>query len=185
MKSIKLCLISILLTLMYLGTSVLISNVLCHHQASGSLLKLGDNIIGSRLIGQNFESNHYFHGRPSANKYKNNISGCSNLPYSSQELKESVLSNQKNALKKNLTNSIDMNLITESASGLDPHITHQGAISQIHRISYSTKIAKDTLTNLINSESKPQCLGIFGERIINVLELNLKIKELYAKKTRT
>ena len=174
MTSFKICLVAIFLTIFYLLASVLFSNIFSFYQANGSLIKLEKKIIGSKLIGQNFIGPSYFHPRPSINNYKNDISGNSNFPYYSSALKENITVNHTHT--KNINhNEPDLNLITESASGLDPHITYNGALTQIERISQFSTIPKEELINILNKTAKRRILGIFGEKIVNVLELNLKI----------
>ena len=182
MSGLRICIITIFLTGIYLAASITLSNIFFFCNANGSLIKHEGRIIGSKLIGQLFESNIYFHGRPSANNYKNDISGSSNFPYYSSTLKEYVHNNYKTFLNANSNSLPDLNLIVESASGLDPHITYKGAIAQIDRVSKETGISKENITNIVNKLAKPRILGIFGEKILNTLEVNLEIKkELHAK----
>src|SRR3989338_627290 len=171
MTALRVCLISIIFTCLYVFSTVLISCIIMHNQANGSFIKTNNKIIGSKFIGQEFTSNKYFHGRPSLNHYKNDISGNSNFPFYSKELTENTLNN----LKKYRSNAIDANLITESASGLDTHITYNGALLQIDRIAQSRGIAKEELLKLINKNAKPHIFGIFGEKIVHVLELNISL----------
>ena len=174
MTSFKICLVAIFLTIFYLLASVLFSNIFLFKQSNGSLIKLEKKIIGSKLIGQNFINPSYFHPRPSISNYKNDISGNSNFPFYSTALKENISANYTHAKNTN-HNEPDLNLITGSASGLDPHITYNGALTQIERISQSSTISKEDLIKILNKTAKRRILGIFGEKIVNVLELNLKI----------
>lgn len=187
MAGIKVCLVTIILTVLYLISTVLLSNLLFPDKSGGSLIKvnLGDKneIIGSKLIGQQFTSNIYFHGRPSLTKYKNNISGNSNFPYYSDVLKEAIRKNYLEHIQKNKTEP-DLNLITESASGLDPHITYEGALSQLDRVSDSTGIDKEDLIKIIRKNAKPRIFNLLGQNIVTVLELNSEIKKIYAKTPR-
>lgn len=178
MCGIKVCIITILLTLFYLIASVLLSNLLFYRNANGSLIKLNAKVIGSKLIGQEFKNNIYFHGRPSLYNYKNDISGNSNFPFYSHELRKNISANLNNFLKTGA--KPDLNLISESASGLDPDITCEGALSQIDRVSKNTNIKKEKLKELIEKKAKHRVLNLFGSRIVNVLELNLEVKK-YAK----
>ncbi|MBI3589957.1 MAG: potassium-transporting ATPase subunit C [Candidatus Melainabacteria bacterium] len=185
MTGIRVCLVSIILTIIYVFTTVMLSNLLFHSNSNGSLIKANDKIIGSKLLGQNFTNAKYFHNRPSLYKYKNDISGNSNFPYYSKELKDYIANNYSEFLKLNHNTTPDLNLITESASGLDPHITFKGAISQVNRIVNSSQLNKEKIIKLIQKKSSPRILGLFGEKIVNVLELNLELKKLYAKTTRS
>ncbi len=181
MTGIKVCMVTILLTIIYLASSVFFSTIVFNCNANGSLIKSNNKIIGSKLIGQEFSNPLYFHNRPSLNNYKNNISGNTNDAYYSKRLIENIKTNHINHKIKNFNSSPDLNLISESASGLDPDITYEGAISQIERISKLSGVTKDDLIKLLNKKAKPLVFGISGQKIINVLELNLELKQLYAK----
>ncbi len=185
MTSIKVSIITILLTIIYLLLSVSVSNLAFNYQSNGSLIKENGTILGSKLIGQEFSNNSYFHNRPSSNNYQNNISGSSNLPYYSEELQSLTKERYEDFTSENRTKLLDLNLISESASGLDPHITYKSALSQIERISSTGLTTKDEIINLIEKTSRPQICGLFGNKIVNVLELNLKLRDLYATKSRT
>ena len=185
MSGLRVCIITFILTAMYFVLTVAATNIFFFNQSNGSLIKESKKIIGSRIIGQSFTNNIYFHGRPSLNNYKNNISGNSNFPHYSIRLKENISESIVKYKRKNQNSNFDLNIISESASGLDPHITYKGAIGQIDRISANTGISKESLINLIMKKSKPRIVGIFGERIVNVLELNIELNKIYAKETRS
>lgn len=185
MTSLKVCFITFILTLFYLICSVFISNILFYYQSNGSLIKTGHKITGSKLIGQEFKNRSYFQNRPSANNYRNNISGCSNFSFYSEELQSFIKTTYENFKSTNNNKFLDLNLISESASGIDPHITDNGAISQIERVSITTGLSKEEIMKLIEKASRRRICGLFGEKIVNVLELNLKLRDLYAKKSRT
>jgi K+-transporting ATPase ATPase C chain len=185
MTGLRVCIITIILTAIYFVLSVATTNIIFTNQSNGSLITKDNKILGSRIIGQNFTKNIYFHGRPSLNNYRNNISGNSNFPYYSAKLRDNISNNILRYKEKNHNSNFDLNIISESASGLDPHITYQGAIGQIERISASTGISKGKLINLITKKSKPRIFGIFGEKIVNVLELNIELNNTYAKETRS
>lgn len=181
MVGIRVCIISIFLTVLYVAGSVGLTNLLFQNQSNGSLIKKDGEIVGSRLLGQNFTENKYFHGRPSFYNYKNDISGSSQFSFYSKDLIKFTQEKYNKFTLKSKNSKVDLNLITESASGLDPHITYNGALSQTDRISKDRNIKKEIIIELINKNSKPRILGLFGDKIINVLELNLKLKGLYAK----
>ena len=185
MKELKICIVTIVLTGIYIITSVLASNILFFNKANGSLIKLNNKTIGSRLIGQEFKSNIYFHNRKSLAAYKNDISGNSNLPFYSTQLKNQTFRDYYDFVQRNENEKPDLNIITESASGLDPHLTYKGAFSQVKRISRTSKLSSNEIINLINKNARPFILGLFGERIINVLELNLELEKNYAKTSRS
>lgn len=181
MQGLKVCFITIICTLIYLIASVGINNLFFYKKSNGSLITIDSRIIGSKLIGQKFNKNIFFENRPSLNNYKNDVSGNSNLPYYSTELRRITQERFKEQKNKN-SEKPPLNLITESASGLDPHITYESAIFQVSRINKETKISKAQLIDLINQHSKKKILGLLGEKIVNVLELNLEVSKLYATK---
>lgn len=177
MKGIKICIVTMLLTALYLLGSVALSNLLFFNKSNGSIIKINNKIIGSKLIGQSFKDKKYFHGRPSLNNYKNDISGNSNLGYHSMELRQKVVKSYKTYKSLNENINFDFNLITESGSGLDPHITYNGAISQVNRISKSTGLSSKEIQNIIDKNSKRRILDMYGEKIINILELNIDLNK--------
>lgn len=183
MGGIKICIVTMFLTVIYLLVTVLISNLLFYYQSNGSLVKINNSIIGSKLIGQEFKRPIYFHGRPSKYRYKNDISGSSNFPYFSNDLRKNIKQNYNDFLNQNMNLSPDLNLITESASGLDPHITYKGALSQVNRISLHSELGKEKIIEIINKKSKGTVLRLFGTKIINVLELNIELYKYHGKKT--
>ena len=185
MTGVKVCIIAMLLTAFYLITSVLVSNIFFYNNSTGSLIKLNKKTVGSKLIGQEFKNKIYFHGRPSLFNYNNSISGNSNFPFYSTKLRKTIIDNYNDHLKNNYNNKPDINLISESGSGLDPDITYEGALSQIDRIATNAGIKKEKLKELLEKKAKPHILGIFGKKIVNVLELNLGLNEIYAKASRS
>ena len=184
-KELKICFITIVFTGIYIISSVIISNVFFFNKANGSLVKLNNRTIGSRLIGQEFKSNIYFHNRKSLTGYKNDISGNSNFPFYSTKLKDEILRTHHDFIQTNENEKPDLNIITESASGLDPHLTYEGALSQVKRISRTSRLSNNEIISLINKNAKPFILGLFGKRIINVLDLNLELEKNYAKTSRS
>lgn len=183
MKEFRVCLITMILTAIYLSATVGISNLLFSYQANGSLIKQNKITLGSKLIGQNFTNKRFFQGRISQNNYKNDLSGNSNYPYYSMELISSINRNLLEFKKVNKNGFPSLNLITESASGLDPDITYAGALNQLERISYSGRLKKNQIIQIIDFKARPRILGLFGEKIVNVLELNIELQKLYAKAT--
>ena len=183
MTAIKVCLVTILMTVIYVLASVLLSNTLFFKSSNGSLIIENNNVLGSELIGQNFTQPVYFHNRLSSNNYKNDISGNSNLPYFSKTLKDKTFNTYKKYVDDFKTNNISLNLATESASGLDPHITYDDAIIQAGKISAHSRIDKHIILNIINKSSRPRILNLFGEKIVNVLELNIELKKILEAKS--
>ncbi len=185
MTGIRVCIVTIILTIIYVALSVAITNLFFHSNSTGSLIKSEGKIIGSKLIGQDFKNDIFFHGRPSLNFYNGGLSGNSEFSHFSNELNNAVTVNYNRFKELNQSKEPDLNLITESASGLDPHITYKGALSQIDRIAHFANIDKKELSKIINKKAKPRIFGLYGEKIINVLELNLGLKEIYAKTSRS
>lgn len=188
MIGFRVCLITILLTALYLLISVGTTTIFINHKSNGSTITTDEKIVGSTLIGQRFNNKIYFHSRPSANNYRNDFSGNSNLAYKSNEIKEYTEKTKLEFNQRNQNNAQDLNIISESASGLDPHITTEGALAQVKRVSKNSMLTEEQIKTLISNNSKPRIAGIFGEKIVNVLELNLDVNKLStenAKKTRT
>ena len=181
MTALRVCIITMFLTFLYLVSTVFLTNILFFNKSNGSLIKINNKTIGSKLIGQEFTSNLFFRGRPSLFNYKNDISGNSNFPYYSNDLLNNVKKKYKIFFKSTNGAKSDLNIITESASGLDPHITYNGALGQLDRIANNTKINKEIIIALINKKSRPRILSLFGEKIVNVLELNIELSKIYAK----
>ncbi len=161
-----------------------ISQVIFPHRSNGSMITSGNNIIGSELIGQSFTSDKYFKGRPSAVNYNPMPSGASNLGPTSKILADSINARKLAFIKENglpENTVIPQEMLTSSASGVDPDISIISSKLQISRIikargwdeSYRMKI-EDLINRLIE---KPQ-FGILGEERINVLKLNLELDKL-------
>ena len=171
--SIKLSIVFIIVCgLIYPLVLTGVGQVFMNSQANGSLIYVNDKVVGSKLIGQEFTSDMFFHGRPSTINY--NTADSAN----SSKLTSSVESRINKFLTENPTvarHNLPASLFTESASGLDPDITLQGAEVQIDRVSKATGISRVDLIKYIN-ESK-ESVSPSGETLINVLQLNIKIAE--------
>ena len=172
----------VLCGVIYPLTTTAIAQVLMPSQANGSLLKNGAGVVvGSELIGQNFTDPALFHGRVSSIAYKAEASGSNNYgpsnPDMLQRTKDSItqwqLDNPGIALSK-----LPIDLVTNSGSGLDPHITPASAIVQIPRISNLTGLSATQLEELVNEHTEGRDLGLFGEERVNVLKLNMDLLEL-------
>ena len=170
--------LTILTGLVYPLSVTLMAQLLFPHQANGSLVKTKDKIIGSKLIGQNFTEAKYFHPRPSESNYDSVKSGGSNLGPTNKKLIKRINETLENLRKENSTSNIPVDLITTSASGLDPHISPEAARFQVQRIAELRKIPKQKLIQLIDENTEQKFLGIFGEPRVNVFVLNLALDEL-------
>ncbi len=159
-----------------------ISQLLFPKQANGSLITVGDKVIGSELIGQNFTKPEYFHPRPSAagtNGYDATASGGSNWGPTNQKLIDRVKGSVEQFRKENpdYTGPIPADLVTASGSGLDPHISPASAQAQAARVAKARGMAVEQVNDLIARFTEPPSLGLFGEPRVNVLNLNLALDQ--------
>jgi potassium-transporting ATPase KdpC subunit len=155
--------------------------VLFKEKAQGSLIVRDGKVVGSRLIGQPFTGPGFFHSRPSAagGGYDGTASGGTNLGPTSKKLLEQMVkpaAEQRRAENPNMLVPVD--LVTVSASGLDPHITPAAAEFQVPRVSGERKISEDELRQLVQKHSEGRQLGFLGEARVNVLELNLELDQM-------
>lgn len=185
LKSIMLLIVfSVFTGLLYPLAISGIAQLIFPHQANGSLIYKDGQVIGSSLIGQQFSDPKYFHGRPSSageTGYDATSSSASNLGPTNKLLIEKVkkLAQQvrkENGLKSNT--AVPSDLITSSASGLDPDISIDAALIQIPRIAKARNISEEKLKNLVNEHIAGRQLGILGEPRVNVLELNIALDNL-------
>jgi K+-transporting ATPase ATPase C chain len=157
-----------------------LAQVLFPHQAAGSLIMQNGKVIGSELIGQNFASPRYFHGRPSAagNGYDAANSSGSNYAATSKKLRDRIAADAAKLHAENPTMPVPDDLVTASASGLDPDITPAGALFQVPRIAKARAMTQAQVTNLIGSQIEDRLFGLIGEPHVNVLRLNLALDAL-------
>jgi len=166
-----------------------IAQVLFPRQAQGSLIEKDGKVIGSVLIGQEFKDEKYFHGRPSATTapdpndssktvaapYNAANSGGSNLGPTSKALADRLREDVGRLRAENPSQPVPVDLITTSASGLDPDISPEAASFQIPRIAKARNIPEETLRGLVVAQTERRLGGVFGEPRVNVLALNLAL----------
>jgi potassium-transporting ATPase KdpC subunit len=180
--SIKLLLVFTVLTgILYPLFITGIAQLTFHSKANGSLLIKDNQIIGSKLIGQNFSSDKYFWPRPSASGYNPLPSGGSNYGMTSQILKDKSFNQKYMFIQKNhlpIGTIIPQEMIYSSASGLDPHISVEAAKLQVNRISKARNIDENQILQLIAKFKVKRQFYILGEERINVLLMNIELDKL-------
>jgi K+-transporting ATPase ATPase C chain len=158
-------------------------------QAQGSLIEKNGKVVGSALIGQEFRDDKYFHGRPSATTapdpadstktvpapYNAANSGGSNLGPTSKALNDRVKEDVDKLKAENASVPVPVDLVTTSASGLDPDISPEGALFQVPRVAKARQMPEDRLRQLITENTEGRLAGLLGEPRVNVLALNLAL----------
>jgi K+-transporting ATPase ATPase C chain len=179
-------LFTILTGLIYPGIVTGLAQLLFHDAANGSLISVNGQVVGSRLIGQNFTKPEYFQPRPSAagNGYDPTVSGGSNYGPTNQKLIDRVKASIDQFRKDNpeYNGPIPADLVTASASGLDPHLSPASAVAQAPRIAKARAVTVDEVQALIAAYIEPQQLGFLGEPRVNVLQINLALDQRFPAK---
>jgi K+-transporting ATPase ATPase C chain len=166
-----------------------LAQVLFPSQANGGLISKNGTVIGSTLIGQSFTGDRYFHGRPSvttkadpndssktvADPYNAANSMGSNLGPTNKSLIERVQGDVDTLKKENAAAPVPIDLVTTTASGLDPHISPDAAFFQVPRVAKARNMPEDRVRQLVNQNVEDRLLGILGEYRVNVLALNMAL----------
>jgi potassium-transporting ATPase KdpC subunit len=172
-----------------------IAGALFPAQAEGSLIEKDGKVVGSTLIGQEFRDDKYFHGRPSATlapdpndatktvsaPYNAANSGGSNLGPTSKALADRLKEDVEKREAENPNQPVPVDLVTTSASGLDPNISPEAAQFQVPRVAKARNLPEDVLKQLVAANTEGRLLGLLGEPRVNVLALNLALDRATAK----
>jgi potassium-transporting ATPase KdpC subunit len=164
-----------------------ISQAIFPHQSNGSLITANGRVIGSELIGQNFTKPEYFQPRPSMagnDGYDATATNGSNLGPTNQKLIDRVKASVDKFYKENpdYHGPIPSDLLTTSASGLDPDVSPDSALAQAARVAKARGVQVDQINQLIAQSTQPPTAGIFGEARVNVLKLNLALDERWPRR---
>jgi K+-transporting ATPase ATPase C chain len=169
---------TLLLGLGYPLFVTVVAGLIFPKQAAGSLILKDGQVIGSELLAQSFTSDRYFHPRPSANNFDAQNSGGSNLAQSSKTLVTRIQGDIDKLAAQNPGKPVPIDLVTTSASGLDPDITPDAAYYQAARVAKARNLSEESLRALIEQHITARQLGVLGEARVNVLLLNLDLDKL-------
>ena len=174
-----------------------VAQVVFPGKADGSLVKVDGKVVGSRLIGQEFKGGAYFHSRPSATEYSGNVTFFGNVGPNSREARDEVRANLRAYLARERPydpelqadgphrsrygmseadrQAVPVDAVTQSASGVDPHVSVANARIQAHRVAAVRGLSLARVEDLIAANTDGRFLGLLGEPGVNVLELNLAL----------
>ena len=178
---------TILLGVIYPLAITGLSQALFPHQANGSLITVNGKVVGSELIGQNFSKPEYFQPRPSAagnDGYDATASGGSNYGPTNQKLVDRVKASIDKFRKDNpdYTGPLPADLVTASASGLDPHLSPDATLAQSARVAKARGVPQEQITQLVSKLTEGPDLGLLGDPRVNVLKLNLALDTQFPRK---
>jgi len=171
-------LFAILTGIIYPLSITAIAQITMPYRANGSLIKKDGKVIGSELIGQDFDKPEYFTGRPSAVNYDAAGSGASNLGPSGKKLINRVEEKIKSVRAENnlpAGKTVPADMVLTSASGLDPHISLENAFLQVSRVAEKRNLPESKLKGLIKKSTDHDFIGLWGQPGVNVLKLNLEL----------
>lgn len=174
-QSFRIYLVLTLVTgIVYPAVMTGIAQLIFPTQANGSRIAQNGKLIGSNLLSQKFEAPRYFWPRPSAGNFATVASGASNKGPTSADLKKSI-----DERRGKFGNDAPIDLLTASASGLDPHISPEAARAQIPRVSVARNVSPQKIEQLVGQMTEAPQLGFLGEPRVNVLRLNLALDQLH------
>jgi K+-transporting ATPase ATPase C chain len=173
--------LTVLLGLVYPLTVTALAQILYPYQANGSLIFSDGKVVGSKLLGQAFSGAGVFHSRPSAagGGYDPTATSGTNLGPTSRKLIDQVTAATDQTQKENPGRPVPADLVTSSASGLDPHITPAAAEFQVPRVARERGLAAAEMRRFVAAHTEGRQLGVLGEPRVNVLEINLALDALH------
>ncbi len=173
--------------LIYPGVVTALAQLLFPRQANGSLVTVNGRVVGSALIGQPFSQPYYFHPRPSAAGagYDDTLSGGTNLGPTSAKLADTLIASAVDSAMKNdgaKKGRIPSDMVTSSASGVDPHISPATALQQVARVAAARGVTDSAMRALVERHIEGRQFGFFGEARVNVLLLNIAVDSAFPRR---